>query len=110
MNLDINKITIDMFGNLWDILFVDANDSRLAETSKILIGKCNSLTSEINIANNLPRPVMRKVVAHELTHAIISDFILNKDEFTQEEVCRLVESYFDFIYVQTDTIMSTKYE
>lgn len=97
--------TINIFNQVWTVYLVNPNSSVLSETRSSLIGKCNWTTREIHISNNLDNVEFRKTAIHELTHAAISQLLLNKQDFTQEEVCMFVENYLDLINELVNKIM-----
>jgi Zn-dependent peptidase ImmA (M78 family) len=91
-------IEIIILNQVWKIYFVSVESSVLNESGNPLIGKCTSRTREIHISETLDAEMRRKTIIHELTHAVIMQLLLNKQEFTQEEVCDFTESYLDAIH------------
>ena len=95
--MKIKKIII--INTEWTIKILPQLDCSLFETNgDTYSGKTNYSTKEIIIAEGLSSTRFYEVLIHELTHAVILQLMLGKENFTQEEVCEFMERYCGYIY------------
>lgn len=59
------------------------------------LGICNTHTKQIFISDNLPN--MKATLRHEVTHAVISEYMLDNVEWNEEAVASFVEKYLTII-------------
>lgn len=88
---------ITIHGIKWAVFFVDKTDEHLVDESSeqdaygiTLMREC-----EIYIDNGLPKGLMRKIVTHELVHAIAFTYSVELDELDEEQICDFIATHFN---------------
>lgn len=91
MEVKINRL-------LWKIEEIESVDSRLYVNEKYCFGVCEYAIRTIYLDKNMEERYKRKVLRHELCHALLASYMLrSKDEYTEEELCEFVALYADEI-------------
>ncbi len=92
------KTTFRLIDVVWQVHIVESSSSILNETDGTkCLGKCNFARNEIHVADNLNETIFIRTLLHEITHIVIYQFLLGKENFSQEEICEFVASYYDLI-------------
>lgn len=78
----------------WQIILVPTTSSNLIVNGNACYGVCNHYEKKIYLDKELPDDQMRRTVVHELTHAFITSyFIERKEHYTEEDLCEFVAIY-----------------
>lgn len=72
------------------------DDSNYMDSGQLL-GSCDNALQKIYIHRKLPLKNKIRTLAHEVTHAVIYAYGLDREEFTQEDMCEFVASHFQTI-------------
>ena len=72
------------------------DDSNYMDSGQ-LFGSCDNALQKIYIHKRLPLHNKIRILAHEVTHAVIYAYGLDREEFTQEDMCEFVASHFQTI-------------
>jgi Zn-dependent peptidase ImmA (M78 family) len=93
------KATITILDVEWQVKLVEYLGDELGSDNN---GTCNFSKKTICINKDLSVEYQEKTLFHEITHAIITQLLMNKETFTQEEVCKFVENYGKFIVKESE--------
>lgn len=94
-------ITIN--GEGWRVLLVSANHPQLMrENGTWSIGACDNMLKTIYVSEELDQEMMRKVLAHELTHAAMFSYDLEMDWQQEEVLADLIATYGQEIVCKTN--------
>ena len=92
------EMNIDIYGTVWQLKIINHLDCGLFKSDGgTLCGKCNFNSKEIIIADGNNHERLYEIITHEITHAVIMQMLLCKQDFTHEEVCEFMERYCEFI-------------
>lgn len=82
----------------WQVVLVPTISSNLIVNGNSCYGACNHYEKRIYLDKELPKDQMYRTLAHELTHAFITSyFIERKESYTEEDLCEFVSIYGDEI-------------
>lgn len=85
-------ITIN--GEVWGIRLVSPHHPMLfTREGKPAIGCCDDITKTIYISNILSLDFMKKVICHELVHAVMYSYDVMIDDYTEEIVADIFTKY-----------------
>ena len=85
-------------GLKWTIKEVETRSSELIVNGNQCFGVCKYATQEILIDNTLKKDKKYQTLKHELAHAFLYCFLLDKKEtYSEEELCEFVAMYSDQI-------------
>ncbi len=101
----MKTIYIDIYGVSWTVSFVPTNHSALARNGYYAMGTCLHKTQEIFIAYGQPQESEYNTIAHELTHAVLYQMTLDKDNYDCEDMAKFVGTYASYIVEQTKSII-----
>lgn len=98
-------ITIN--GIEWAVFFVDKTDEHLVDeiNEQDAYGITLMRECEIYVDNGLPKGLMRKVVTHELVHAIAFSYGVEMDELDEEQICEFIAVHFDELKTHRKAIL-----
>lgn len=100
MFLHINNI-------IWRIKFVSDYDSSLLKANgSYALGACHNNTKTIYINNNLYGNLLKKVLSHEITHAVIFSYNIVLDYEQEELFANLIANYGKEILELTELIIN----
>lgn len=101
--------TIKINRTEWKVFFVDKTHAQLADESgeQIAYGITLPRECEIYIDNGLPKGMMRKIVTHELVHAIAFSYGVNLEHATEEDICDFIGIYFDVLKPIRKAVLKT---
>ena len=89
----------------WRILLVSSNHPMLMRPSGIYtLGSCDDPTSTIYINENISNKKLKKVLAHELTHAAIFSYDISLKPEEEELIADLVGTYGEEIINNTNLL------
>ena len=89
----------------WRILLVSSNHPMLMRPSGIYtLGSCDDPTSTIYINENVSNKKLKKVLAHELTHAAIFSYDISLKPEEEELIADLVGTYVEEIINNTNLL------
>lgn len=81
-------------GETWRILLVEPFDSVLQRSDGTWsIGSCDDLNKIICLDHTLPDPLIKKVLAHEITHAAMFSYNIDLDYEQEEMLADIISRY-----------------
>lgn len=102
---------IDINGIQWSIIEALPTDTRLLINDKLCFGICEYAPKNIIIDKTLKKDVKKQTLRHELTHAFINGFFIDKKEtYSEEELAEFVALYSAKICEITDKYISNNDE
>jgi len=101
----VKQLTIDIYNVKWTVLFVPKDYSALANGNHFNLGSCLYRTQEIIVADGQLPEAEFNTLAHEITHAIIEQMTLDKDNYDCEDIAKFVGTYASYIVEQTKSII-----
>lgn len=96
---DLEKITIKINLATYTVEFRYLSSNELNRQSK---GVCNTDTKQIFIAKDYPD--ITSTIRHEITHAVINEYLLGEFQWNEEYVCEFVEKYSTLIEELTNRV------
>lgn len=86
-------------GIVWTVFFVDKTNENLVDENgeQNAYGIALLREGEIYIDDGLPIGLMRKIVTHELVHAIAFTYSVDLDVVDEEKICDFIATHFDEI-------------
>lgn len=81
-----------------------SNPFLISYTGQLALGACDDKTKTIYINNTLSRSKVKKVLCHELVHAVMFSYNVDLDEQEEEIVADLIASYGEKIINLTNAI------
>ena len=91
-------MTIRINGLLWTIEEVDTRSQELVINGNSCFGVCQYVNQRILIDNSIKDDKKYQTLKHELAHAFLYCYTLDKkDTFNEEELCEFVAMYSDAI-------------
>jgi len=100
----IKQIIVNIYNVKWTISFVPKDYSALASGNHFILGACLYRTQEIIIADEQLPESEFNTIAHELSHAILEQMTLNKDNYDNEDIAKFVGTYASYIVELTKDI------
>lgn len=95
----------DINGETWHLVFVSPGHSYLTRSDgSVTIGMCDDITKCIYIDKTLDEQLMRKVLAHEITHAAMFSYNVDLCPRQEELVAILIDTYGQEIISITNQI------
>lgn len=92
----------------WNIMFVPFNHNILQRSNNTLsFATCDTSTKTIYINNDLRGKFLKKVLYHEITHAVIFSYNVELTVNQEELFANLFSIYGDEITYITNTIFNT---
>ncbi len=81
----------------WKVFFVDKTHEELIDENgeQTAYGIALLREGEIYIDDSLPQGLMRKIVTHELVHAIAFTYSVELEKVDEEQVCDYVATHFN---------------
>lgn len=99
---------INILNQIWDVKVVSPHDTSLCVDGSYCRGACWCDRLTIAISNELNEKTLRRVIAHELTHALLwSSQVQIPEQFTEEQVCDFMAIYGAFIATFTEDVYTT---
>ena len=96
--------TVQIHDLKWDICFVDQNDPRMQGSDGEYFGLTVYAQCLILIRMDLPDPLMKRTLRHELTHAVLFSYGLDGDSMKEEDICCFAEAYMAEIVRMADSL------
>lgn len=91
-------ITIDIYGDRWEVDVLDSHDPALFVEGEPCRGAAWLAKQSIALSNELDKRTARRVIIHELTHAYLwSTQGLVPRNMSEEFVCNFLAAYADDI-------------
>lgn len=102
---ELKNTMLTINGNVWAIKLVDDTAIKIAYTTgkikkkEALYGLTVYGKSTIYLNSEYLQDIqmLKKILKHELTHAIIWEFSMDKEAFNEEEICDFMGSYADMV-------------
>lgn len=92
-------------GEVWGVKYVSPYHPKLFRSNGSLsIGACDDLTKTIYINENLPTNKLKKVLAHEITHAAMFSYNVPLTYDQEEILADLIATYGEEIISITNKI------
>lgn len=93
------KLEIDNINNIkYDIIeTTDGNYVNITTSGESILGLCDNASRKIYIHKNLDMHTKIKTLRHELMHAILFEYGISKETYTEEQVCDLFGTYTKFV-------------
>lgn len=90
-------MSITINGMSWTVFFVDNTNENLVDESgeQTAYGIALLREGEIYIDDGLPKGLMRKIVTHELVHALAFTYSVDLDKVDEEQICDFIATHFD---------------
>ena len=81
----------------WTVFFVDKTHGELVDEAgeQTAYGIALLREGEIYIDDSLPKGLMRKIVTHELVHAIAFTYSVDLEKVDEEQVCDFIATHFE---------------
>ncbi len=94
-----SKATVNINGLNWNVFFVDKHYEELVDEDgeQNAYGVALLREGEIYIDDSLPEGLMRKIVTHELVHAVAFTYSVDLENADEEKMCDFVATHFDEI-------------
>lgn len=87
--------TISIYGQKYTIEFIDKDTiSKELKSHNSYYGMIDSERQIIYLADGMHPDKIERTLIHEITHAIIDDKLLDKDEFDEEDLCNITSQHF----------------
>lgn len=87
------KYTFNLNGFRWNIVFTE-NEPLLLVNNRICKGSIAYKTRTIYVDCRITKDSIKRVLAHELTHAILYDTQIHvKEQYSEEDVCEFCALY-----------------
>ena len=101
-------IKIRINGITWKIIGTSAGDEAFdANEGEEVMGITWFTKGEIYlVVDNISSELLYRTIKHELTHAFLFSYGINKEELTEEEVCNFVEVYAEDIIKKANSIFN----
>lgn len=81
-------------GEAWDIVLVPPFHPELFRSDgSVTLGSCDDITKTIYIDNALDGYLMKKVLAHEITHAAMFSYNVNLEVIQEELLADLIATH-----------------
>jgi hypothetical protein len=94
-------------GELWKVIFVDARDPALLKPNgSFAIGACDDYSKTIYLSKNLSGDYLKKVLCHEITHAIMFSFDIKMPLQQEELFAELTAAFGEEIIKITNVLFS----
>ena len=92
-------------GETWYLMFVSPGHYELTRSDgSVTVGMCDNDTKTIYLDKTLDNARMRKVLAHEITHAAMFSYDINLCPCQEELVAILIDTYGQEIISLTNRI------
>ena len=96
-------------GKLWRVLFVDPRHSMLLKPDgTYAIGACDDNSNCIYLSNQLTGGLLRKVLCHEITHAMMFSYNITMSRQQEELFAELMSKYGKNIIELTEKELKRK--
>ena len=94
-----NMIAIDVINSIFYKIIETRDDNyvNIASNGESILGLCDVANRKIYLHKDLDLYTKRKTLRHELMHAVLYEYGLNKDSYTEEQICDLLGTYGEFI-------------
>lgn len=88
---------VNINGLDWNVFFVDKTHEELVgeDGEQNAYGIALLREGEIYIDDSLPKGLMRKIVTHELIHAVAFTYSVDLDNADEEQICDFVATHFE---------------
>lgn len=99
-------IKVKINGITWKVFGTSADDEAFnAEEGEEVMGITWFTKGEIYlVTENISSELLYRTIKHELTHAFLFSYGINKETLTEEEVCNFVEVYAEDIIKKANSI------
>lgn len=78
----------------WEINLVDTTNANLMADGSLCYGSCRFFEQKIYLDNRLIKEQMFRTLKHELTHAFIYSYLIEKKQsYTEEDLCDFIAIY-----------------
>jgi Zn-dependent peptidase ImmA (M78 family) len=93
-------------GEIWKIFLISPFDFKLKRLDgQYTLGVCDNNKKIIYIADNLSEYYLKKVISHELTHAIMFSYNIFLNNYDEELFADLIATYGQLILDLTESII-----
>lgn len=94
-------------GETWYLKFVSPRDPNLTRSDgSVTIGMCDDDVKTIYIDDTISTPMVRKVLAHEITHAAMFSYNIDLSPAQEELLAKLIDTYGQEIISITNQIFN----
>ena len=94
-------------GELWRVIFVNENHYALKKPNgTFAIGACDDYSKTIYLSKNLSGEYLKKVLCHEITHAIMFSYNINMPIAQEELFAEIMATFGDEIVEITNVLFS----
>ena len=94
-------------GELWRVVFVDPRHPALLKPNgDFAIGACDDYSNTIYLSNNLSGGVLKQVLCHEITHAMMFSYRIKMPLQQEELFAELVAMFGEEIIKITNILFS----
>lgn len=99
-----------MNGETWAVVFVSPYSRALMRSDgSLALGVCDDITKCIYLDDTLDCAMVRKVLAHEITHAAMYSYNVDLDIAQEELFAALIDTYGqEIIYLTNDVVRQIK--
>lgn len=105
-----DKKTIHINNLKWKVYFVGKDNNEIILDGDLCMGITKFMELKIFIQKGMLKSLIERTIRHELTHAYLYSYGINKDEYSLEEVCNFVETYGKDIEKHTQELISNHYD
>lgn len=94
-------------GELWRVIFVEPQHSALLKPNgDFAIGACDDFSKTIYLSKNLSGEYLKKVLCHEITHAMMFSFNIRMPLSQEELFAELMATFGEEIVKITNILFS----
>lgn len=94
-------------GERWYVVYVAPNDLRLLRPEGVFtVGVCDDITKTIYLSNKLKGSFLKKVLAHEITHAAMFSYDVYLTYEQEELIADLIATFGEEIVSITNFIFN----
>lgn len=91
-------------GERWRVRLVPPSDPSLIFPSGKALGCCSDITKTIYINNTLSPSLLKKVLLHEITHAVLYSYNISIPNYEEEIIADLIATYGNEIVLLSNQI------
>ena len=94
-------------GELWRVLFVDEKHAALLKPNgEFAIGACDDYSNTIYLSKNLSGELLKQVLCHEITHAMMFSFHIKMPLQQEELFAELMATFGEEVVKITNILFS----
>ena len=92
-------------GEIWTIVFVDSTHEKLVKPDgSVTVGTCHRPSNTIYLSKELKGNALRKVLRHEIAHAVMRSYELELTYVEEELVAGVIDVFGDEVIALTDNV------